>query len=310
MTPFARRGLALFAAGLLGACASQPPEGDTRTGSPSRSAPLSWSQVQAMPLPAPGERLHYGPASPQYGELRLPAGAGPHPVVVMIHGGCWLSQFDLTYFSHLAAALTQQGFATWSIEYRRIGDPDGGWPGTFLDVGAGIDHLRELAASRPLDLGRVATLGHSAGGQLALWAAARDDAHSLLPADHALPIRAVVALAPITDMETYRVGPDGSCHAAVDQVMGGSPDELGERYAAVSPAARLPLRVPLLLINGASDPIVSPESVEQFAQAAMLADDPVSLRIVAGEGHFDPVIPGGGSWLQITGFLHAALDSD
>ena len=292
---------------LLSACANRSPTASDAAPAAHAPQPLNWAQVQARPLPPPGERLQYGPAPQQFGELRLPDGAGPHPVVVLIHGGCWLSQFDLTYFSHLADALTRQGFATWSIEYRRIGDDNGGWPGTFVDIGLAIDHLRELAAVRPLNLAHVATLGHSAGGQLALWAATRDDAHALLPADHPLPIRAVIGLAPITDMERYRTGPDGSCHSAVDAVMGGTPDTAGERYAAVSPAARLPLHVPVLLVSGAKDPIVSPASVEAFAQAALLEGDQIHLRVVAGEGHFDPAMPDTRSWDDVVGFLHATI---
>lgn len=274
------------------------------------SAPISWSALSAMPLPAPGQRIAYGAAEQQFGDLRLPAGAGPHPVVVLIHGGCWLSQFDLEYFSHLAAALTDAGYATWSLEYRRIGDPNGGWPGTFVDVGAGIDHLRVLAQSQPIDLSRVATLGHSAGGQLALWAATRDESHSVLPTDSPLGVQAVVGVAPITDLAAYRIGPERSCHSAVDAVMGGTPEMVGDRYAAVSPLDRLPLRVPILLISGGEDSIVSPESVEAFAQAAILENDPVQLRIVAGEGHFDPVLPRAKAWSTLLDFLRATLRPD
>ena len=297
----------LFLFGLVG-CASRTPVAPVaETAAPATATPLAWSVLSAMPQPPPGQRLAYGPAPQQFGELRLPAGAGPHPVVVLIHGGCWLSQFSLEYFSHLAAGLTDAGYATWSIEYRRIGDPDGGWPGTFLDAGAAIDHLQTLGDSQPLDLARVAVLGHSAGGQMALWAATRDDPHGPLPADAPLPVRAVVGIAPITDLAAYRVGPEHSCHAAVDRGMGGTPATVGDRYAAVSPMDRLPLRVPVLLISGGQDEIVAPESVEAFAHAAMLENDPVQLRVVAGEGHFDAVLPGGRSWDMLLDFLGASL---
>lgn len=292
----------------LAGCATRPPASDTpavKEGTDSQ--PLTWAALSARPLPAPGQRLAYGRSPQQFGVLRQPAGPGPHPVVILIHGGCWLSQFDLTYISHLAAGLTAAGYATWSIEYRRLGDADGGWPGTFVDVGAAIDQLQRLAADHALDLSRVAALGHSAGGQLALWAATREESHGLLPADAPQPLRAVVGIAPITDLVAYQEGPEQSCHAAARAVMGGTPDAVAERYAAVSPMDRLPLRVPMLLISGGEDSIVSPESVEAFAQAALLEDDLVQLRIVPGDGHFDAVLPGSRAWPTLLAFLEASL---
>ena len=134
---------------------------------------MSAGDVLALPRPEAQHRIAYGPGPQQFGELRLPDGAGPHPVVIVVHGGCWLAEYDLGYMSSLAAALTADGVATWSIEYRRVGDDGGGWPGTFDDVGAAADHLREIAAEHELDLERVVAVGHSAGGHLALWLAAR-----------------------------------------------------------------------------------------------------------------------------------------
>src|SRR5439155_8576098 len=138
----------------------------------------------------------------QFGELRLPKGRGPFPVAIVIHGGCWRSDYDLKHVGPLAGALTERGIATWTIEYRRIGDPGGGWPGTFEDVAQAADHLRALARRYPLDLHHVVAIGHSAGGHLALWLAARPG----LPPDAALasadplPISGVVGLAAISDL--------------------------------------------------------------------------------------------------------------
>ena len=131
------------------------------------------SEVLEWQSPPPDHRISYGPGPQQFGNLRLPTGTSPHPIVVFIHGGCWLSAFDIQHVGQSEVAIAEAGYAVWSIEYRRLGDEGGGWPSTYLDVGQGIDHLREIAEPYSLDLSRVVVAGHSAGGALALWAAAR-----------------------------------------------------------------------------------------------------------------------------------------
>ena len=115
----------------------------------------------------------YGPGTDRFGELWRPAGDGPWPVVALLHGGFWRARRTLELMRPLAADLAGRGFAAWNLEYRRVGQPGGGWPGTFQDVAAGLDHLAELAGREPLDLDRLVVAGHSAGGHLALWSAAR-----------------------------------------------------------------------------------------------------------------------------------------
>ena len=162
-------------------------------------------------------------------ELRLPKGPGPHPVVILVHGGCWQAPWGFDHVRSLAAALTAEGYATWSLEYRRLGDPGGGWPGTFEDVARGADHLREAAKAHPLDLDRVVALGHSAGGQLALWLAARPrlPAGSPLHAAQPLRLRGVVSLAGITDLRAGAEG--GVCGDAIPQLLGGPPQDQADR---------------------------------------------------------------------------------
>lgn len=265
--------------------------------SASAAAPITWKEVVATPQPPAGERIAYGTAPQQFGELRMPlakSGAShKFPVAVLIHGGCWLAEYDYRYFNPLAAALTAQGIATWTIEYRRLGDAEGGWPNTLLDVAKATDHLREIAKTHPLDTRRVISIGHSAGGQLALWLGARQQLKksSALYLRQPLALQGVVGLAAITDLNSYRIGEPGSCNSSVDQLMGGTPEQQAARYAEASPRALLPLGVAQWFIQGGKDPIVPAASVTDYIAAAQRAGDVVSLSDDAELGHFDPAVP-------------------
>jgi len=272
--------IAVAVLGLAGAGAVSDPPGLMTT-----------AEALALPQPPPDHRIAYGPEPLQFGELRLPEGPGPHPVAILIHGGCWLAAYDLGYVSALAEALSAAGVATWSVEYRRVGDEGGGWPGTFADVGAAADFVRRLALEHPLDPQRVVAVGHSAGGHLALWLAGRERlaAGDELRGAAPLPLRGVVALAGITDLEAY-AAPTG-CGAAVPGLLGGPPEEHPERLRRASPVAMLPLGAPAVLVTAEHDPIVPAAQASSFAAAAAAAGDRVELREVAGAGHFELVDP-------------------
>jgi acetyl esterase/lipase len=236
-------------------------------------------------------RIAYGSASAvQFGELLLPAGPGPHPVVAVLHGGFWLASYDLSLMVPLCQALTARGVATWNVEYRRLGDDGGGWPGTFLDVGKALDHLAGLAPSHGLDLGRVVTVGHSAGGHLALWAAARPRIApgSRLAAPAPLRVRGAISLAGIPDLvRAWDLGFD-----VVGRLLGGSPAEAPERYAAASPAALLPLGVRQALVHGTADRVVPFALSADYQAAAVARGDDARLVRLDGGGHFEPIDPG------------------
>src|ERR1044071_5234016 len=134
-------------------------------------------------------RLTYGQDSLQFGDLRLPGAAGPNPAAIVVHGGFWRSTYGLDYIGPFCEALTASGLATWNLEYRRIGNTGGGWPGTFEDVAAGCDYLLSIAAESNLDLNRVIAIGHSAGGHLAMWLASRKK-----------PLAGVISLAGVVDL--------------------------------------------------------------------------------------------------------------
>lgn len=271
---------------------------------------MGTADLLALPHPPADARLPYGEAPQQFGELRVPTGPGPHPVVVVVHGGCWESAFDLTHLDAFGEALRGEGLAVWSLEYRRLDDPGGGWPGTFADVTRGLDHLRVLARRYPLDLNRVVVAGHSAGGHLALWLAARPH----LPPDHPLwsdrplPLHGVLALAAVSDLEE---GARRSvCGDAVVRLMDGTPDANPGRYALGNPRRLLPTGVSTRLLHGRLDTIVPPAMSVDFGTAARQAGDDTDVVLLGQAGHFELVTPGSNAWEEVRAALADLLGSE
>ncbi len=262
--------------------------------SATRAQNLTFQEIEKLPVPPADRRIAYGSDPLQFGELRLPHGQGKHPLVIVIHGGCWYAEYNLTHIANFSAALAREGVATWSIEYRRIGDAGGGWPGTFEDVARGADYVRTLARAYPLDLRRVVVVGHSAGGQLALWLAARGrlPKESTLYAPDPVALRGVVSLAGIADMREF----GARCGGAVAKLLGGSPDEVATRYAQTSPSELLPLGVRQRLVHGALDSIVPLQQSRDYEAAARRAGDDVRLTVIEKSGHFDLIAPGSEAW--------------
>lgn len=255
---------------------------------------------------ARGEVHRYGPDRSQRADLRLPPGAGPHPLMILIHGGSWGKRYGRVVMRALVGDLVRRGFATWNIEYRRLGN-GGGWPTTFEDVAAAIDHLDTLDA--PLDLGRVSMLGHSAGGHLALWAAGRErlapGAPGSIDGAPRVPVQRVIAQAGVCDLAgCYREWHGGAAGA----LMGGSPEEFPERYAVANPLANVPLEMPALLVHGVLDQTVSVRLSRAYAAAALAAGAEVELVEIEGEagGHRTHIDPRTSSWAAVTRSLEGS----
>ncbi len=257
----------LLAAVLLGALIAPSEPAEPKLG-------LGYGDVLALPQPSPVSKHAYGNDPLQYGELWLPSsyqGKSKLPVVVFIHGGCWLNAFDIKHTYTITQAIADLGYAVFSLEYRRTGDKGGGWPGTYHDVLAGIGHLDAIDA--PLNLNRVSLMGHSAGGHLAVLAGGAFE-HS------SINIERVVGLAAITDIAEYSRG-SNSCETATPSFMGGETKDVPLAYMAANPAEQ-PLHPNTVLIQGDADTIVAPDYANLYSATALW---------VAGGGHFDLIHP-------------------
>ncbi|MBZ5725858.1 MAG: alpha/beta hydrolase [Acidobacteriia bacterium] len=274
-----------------------------------QTKPLTAADVVKLPSQAALAKIAYGSAPQQFAELRLPAGTGPFPVAVVIHGGCYGDYAAADYMAHLASALVKEGWATWNLEYRREHEEGGGWPGTFLDVGNGADALRQAAARYPLDLKRTVAMGHSAGGQLALWLAARRrlPRSSELYAEHPLPLKGVLSLAGIVDMRAFAEYGRGPCGERHIRVMGGTPAQQPARYAQVSPAELLPLGVPQVLVWGAEDRIVPESLFLDYERRARAAGDAVEVIVLPQAGHHDLNSAEAPGWPRIAAALRRLI---
>jgi len=254
------------------------------------------------PVPA-GERLAYGSDALQFGELRLPTRPGPHPVAIVIHGGCWLAKLpkleeravSMAYMRPLAESLTNAGIATWNVEYRRLGHPGGGWPGTFQDIAQAADYVRVLARSRPLDLVRIVAVGHSAGGHFAMWLGgrARIGTASDLYVKDPIRLTGVVNLDGPTDLRATIAVQQPICGSPViTDLMGGSPDQRGSRYHDGSPIELLPIGIKQSVFAGQ----MFAGQVAPYEAAARKSGDAVSATVLPAAGHFVFVDPRSPDW--------------
>jgi acetyl esterase/lipase len=250
-----------------------------------------------------GRTVRYADHRLGVAELHLPAGPGPHPVVVLIHGGSWRDGFDRRVMRPLAHDLRRRGFAAWNVGYRRLGRSGGGWPMTFVDVAEAIDALADVDA--PLDLDRVALLGHSAGGHLALWAAGREDLPAGAPgAGPVVRPSVVIGMAAVTDLE--RLGGLTTEGGLIHRLLGGGPEDVPERYALVSPIRRVPVPMPALLVHGTDDRVVGVGQSRRYAAAATAAGGEAELVEVHAI-HRDHVDPRSAAWTAVAERLPGLL---
>lgn len=263
---------------LLGACAQRPEKIDVPRVQANLPSAVSFSSVTGLKYEPAEVKLAYGEEPLQYGLLWLPADVSsgkPAPLVIFVHGGCWLSTYDINHSNAFSSALSQAGYAVWSVEYRRSGDAGGGWPGSLNDVIQGISFAQSLK-DYPIDLTRVVISGHSAGGHLALLAGAAQK-HVF---DNSNGIKGVIGLAAISDISTYSLG-DNSCQTAVSGFMGGNYSNNSDAYHQATPNVRS-LPGQSLLLHGDGDNIVP---------VSQASNSHIEHLIVPGAGHFDWIHP-------------------
>ncbi|TPG42653.1 alpha/beta hydrolase [Sphingomonas koreensis] len=267
------------------------------------------ADVDKLPSSTPTVVASYGADPLQVGELRLPAGKGPFRVVEVIHGGCWTKGFATRQnTAALATAITAMGYATWNVEYRQIGDPGAGWPGTFQDWAAATDYLRVLAKTQPISLKGIAVVGHSAGAHAALWLGSRSKLprSGELPTVNPLPIAKAIAIDGPGDLAPF-IGFDAKVcgKPVIAPLLGGLPSEVPTRYKIASPIDNLPASTQYHLVASV---VLTTKSAAHFQSVARSKGQSVSILNVVDGGHFDIIAPGSKAWNeQVQPFLAAAL---
>ncbi|WP_353204508.1 alpha/beta hydrolase [Sphingomonas sp.] len=272
--------------------------------------PLRWPDLTKRVQPKPDATIAYGADAQQKVDVWLPAGTGKHPVVVMVHGGCWTTSIaDRSLMNWIAADLRTNGIAVWNIDYRGVDVPGGGYPGTFLDVAAAADALKAHAAEYHLDTKRIVAVGHSAGGHLALWLAARPRIARSSPLHAARPLKIarVISLGGLPDLAATAASPDNGCGVEVVAQLVGKPGARADVYADTSVPRLLPLGVPQDLVNGAEDKIISLRFGTGYESQAKAKGDRIALHVIEHTGHVELIAPESAAWSQAKRLIKAGL---
>jgi acetyl esterase/lipase len=277
------------------------------------AAPMTLADYLALTGPAPTAKIAYGSAPSQFAELFRPAGAGPFPVVVLVHGGCWTIEFGgIGQMHNVAGALAAQGIAVWNVEYRRVDEDGGGYPGTYQDMNAALDKLGAEAGNYQLDTSRIVAMGHSAGGQLVQWIAGRNRIPASSPLFQAspLPVREVISLGGLADLRNERALIKTSCGRDIVQLAGvpgpGRPDV----FADTNAAELMPNGSRTVLITGEFDTVSPPRAARDYARRARAAGDRADVIILPGASHYDEIAATSPAWKLILPVIRQALRLD
>ena len=274
------------------------------------AAPMTLDDYLALSGPAPTATLRYGTAPSQYAELFLPSGTGPFPVAVLVHGGCWTKEFGgITQLRNMAGALAARGIAVWNVEYRRVDEAGGGYPGTYQDMNAALDLLAHTARERPLDLGRLVAVGHSAGGQLAQWLAARPriPATSPLYRKDLVPVRTVVSLGGLADLRREAALLKTSCGREIVELAGTPSADRPDVFSDTNAGDLMPNGSRTILVTGELDTISPPRVAHDFAARAQAAGDSAEVVILPGASHYDEVAATSAAWPRVLRAIESAL---
>lgn len=311
--------LALAATAALAACTvTKPAEPQAPAARP--NALMIWPDLLERERPIETAKIAYGDNALQVVDLWLPAGKGPHPTVLMVHGGCWQTEIaDRRIMNWIADDLRKRGIAVWNIDYRGVDREGGGYPGTFLDAAAAADALHEHAPRYNLDISRLVAVGHSAGGHLALWLAARSAPAARKPGPliprgspllgrNPLPVSTVVSLGGLPDLELAATPPGSGCGTEIIEKLVGSPTMSSRNVFADTSVPRLaPLGVKQILINGMQDRIIPVAYAESYAAKMRAAGDKVEIRMIDRTGHVELIAPGTAAWAATVMEIEKAL---
>ena len=274
------------------------------------AAPMKLDTYLALRGPAPTAKLAYGPAPSQYAELFVPPGAGPFPVAVLVHGGCWTSKFGgIIQFRNMAGALAARGIAVWNVEYRRVDEEGGGYPGMYLDMHAALDLLASQAPKHGLDLERIVAVGHSAGGQLVQWIAGRSRIPASSPLYRANPLKVdrIVSLGGLADLRHEAALIKSSCDRDLVQLAGSPSSTRPDVLADTNAADLMPNGSRTWLVTGALDTISPPRVAHDYATRAKAAGDRAEVVILPEASHYDEVAATSPAWPQVLGVIEEAL---
>ncbi len=272
---------------------------------------LTWPDLTGRPRPVADATVSYGSDPYQKVDVWLPKGAGKHPVVLMVHGGCWQTSIaDRTLMNWIADDLRGRGIAVWNIDYRGVDRPGGGYPGSFTDAAAAADALATHAARYKLDTSRVVAVGHSAGGHLALWLAGRAKLPKTSPLRTAKPLKIahVVSLGGLPDLEATAASPDNGCGTdVVARLTGPKTTNHPDVFADTSVPRLLPIGVSQDLVNGENDRIIPMRLGTGYAEQAAKAGDKVALHRIPATGHVELIAPESAAWAKARSLIEAAL---
>ena len=279
-------------------------------GSAHAATPMTLQDYLALSGPKPDLHIAYGGAPSQFVELFKPAGPGPFPVVILIHGGCWAVHFGgIAQMHNMAGALVKQGIAVWNVEYRRVDEEGGGYPGMYQDVATAVDRLRQEAAAHRLDLARVAAMGHSAGGHLAQWAASRHRLPQSSPAWRGAPLAIphVISLGGLADLRNEEQLIKSSCERDMVQLVGLPSAARPDVFSDTSPGELLPSGVRTVLVTGELDTVSPVRAAQDYARRARAAGDAAEVVVLPNASHYDEVAAASPAWPLVYAEIRKAL---
>lgn len=255
---------------------------------------MSAEDILSQPPPPPDQKVAYGSDPNQFLEVRLPPGKGPHSVLLNIHGGFWRAKYGLEHAGHLCDALREVGVAVFNVEYRRVGNDGGGWPGTFADIRSAYGYVRQEYSRFHLNLKRLAVMGHSAGGQLALCLAA-----------HESSLGQAIALAGVVDLK--KAFARHLSNDAVAEFLGGKPSDVPDHYREADPMELSITHARQWLLHGAEDDTVPPAFSRDYAEQKKGREERVELVEIAHAGHYDLIDPRAEAFKKVKATVLSAL---